>query len=165
MSYRLHKLGFVMAFVLVRLGTLAAQNTTSAYTSVDQILKQVPAGTKLGSKNAINPIAAEAASQQTKKVLYQRASIRVRVEKVEKVHSPLYQTDYRIKGDTYKSTVNGTSVSIVSHFYFAGIDELARLGKVSPKDTLVIEGLIRRADFLPNGSPTFMFDMINCVIK
>lgn len=169
MNLKLPNLSVFAALV----GCVCAAIATSAYTqaqqqpitSVQQILDAVPLGIKLGTREIINPIAAEAASKETNKVLYRQAELQVKVRLVEKVHSPRYQTDYCIRVEDASVNVNGTKVRIDTSLFFGGAEIVSKLARISPKDTITVKGIVGRADFVTSGRPTFMLQLTKCDIK
>lgn len=167
-SKRLHQSIFAAL-----LGGVFAAIETSAYaqaqqqpiTSVQQILDLVPLEIKLGTREAINPIAAEAASKETNKALYRQAKLQVKVRLVEKVHSPRYQTDYCIRVEDASVILNGTKVRIDTSLFFGGAEVVSKLARISPKDTVTVKGIVGRANFETSGRPTFMLQLTMCDIK
>ena len=152
--------------VFAALATSAhAQAQQQPITSVQQILDLVPLGIKLGTREAINPIAAEAASKETNKALYRQAELQVKVRLVEKVHSPRYQTDYCIRVEDASVNLNGTKVRIDMSLFFGGTEVVSKLARISAKDAVTVKGIIGRADFVTSGPPSFMLQLTKCDIK
>ena len=142
-----------------------AQAPQQPITSVQQILDTVPLGIKLGTRETVNPIAAEAASRETNKTLYRQAELQVKVRLVEKVHSPRYQTDYCIRVEDALVNLNGTKVRIDTSLFFGGTEVVSKLARISPKDTITVKGIVGRADFVTSGRPTFILQLTKCEIK
>lgn len=156
--FRLH------LFILV-IGTaiplIAVAEKQVVVTSIEQILRAIPLGTNLGTKVAINPVAAEVASKETNKFLYKPAKLKFKVRRIEKIHSKIYQTDYRIEGEDVRMTVGSTPVKVRIYLYFVSKESITKLAKLKEKDIITVTGLVRRADFVQSGPPTFMFDLID----
>lgn len=158
--------GITLGCVFAVLATsVFAQAQPPPITSVQQILDLVPLGIKLGTKESINPIAAEAASKETNKALYRQAELRVKVRLVEKVHSPRYQTDYCIRVEDATANLEGTKIRIDTSFFFGGAEVVSKLARISPKDTITVKGIVGRSDFLTSGRPTFILQLTKCDIK